>query len=89
MPWSRSAWGREIYHQGGMVSMYPGHKECCRVGRQGRGDVLGSQFFDAESGQPLTHIDRLLERFPFHDPGDKTTSEGVTIRVIISQSPPS
>lgn len=53
-------------------------------GKEGKEDVLRSQFLDAESGKPLSHIDRLLKRFPFNDPSDEATSKGVAIRSSVT-----
>lgn len=42
------------------------------------GDLRGSQFLDAQTGQPLADVDALLERLALDDTGNETTSKGIT-----------
>lgn len=39
-----------------------------------------SQLLDAEAGEPLTHVNALLERLALDDTSGETTSESVAIR---------
>lgn len=40
--------------------------------------VRGTQLLDAELGEPLAHVDGLLERLALDDTGDETTGKGIT-----------
>lgn len=50
------------------------------------GDLRGSQFLDAQTGQPLADVDALLERLALDDTGNETTSKGITRRCSQYQS---
>ena len=42
----------------------------------------GAKLLDGELGEPLAHVDGLLERLALDDTGDEATSEGITVTVL-------
>lgn len=42
----------------------------------------GAELLDGELGEPLAHVDGLLERLALDDAGDEATSEGITVTML-------
>ena len=42
----------------------------------------GAELLDGELGEPLAHVDGLLERLALDDTGDEATSEGITVTML-------
>ncbi len=49
--------------------------------KEERRNLRRAQFTDAQTGEPLTHIDGRLERLALDDGGDETARERVSVAV--------
>ena len=76
---SRSAWERGSYKP--VVSILIGEIGIDLTGE--KGNSRRSELLDALAGQPLAHVDAVLERLALDNTGSETTSKGVTRNTLI------
>lgn len=48
-----------------------------------RGDIRRTQLLDALAGEPLTHVNALLQGLALHDTSRETTSESITATMLV------
>ena len=76
-PWSR----RLLKYTSIRAQIIGGLRRLAGVCLLGLGE-RGAKLLDGELGEPLAHVDGLLERLALDDTGDEATSEGITVTVL-------